>query len=94
MSVFLLSYLAYNINRGQGTIETGTLRACSRRDPSSEVNITKIVNGPSYTDTASLYSPFLLQFLPMSFQTVAVWGKTVFFAQHSAYRSISHYWDS
>jgi len=97
MSVLLLSFLACNINRGQGTVEIDTLWTCSKREPSTEVHvteITEIVNGPSYTDMASLCSPFLLHFLPLSFQTVAVWSKAIFFAQLSVYRSISHYWDS
>lgn len=79
MSVLLLSHLAYNISQGQGTTDIGTLWTCSKRDPSSEVHITEIANGPSYTDMASLCSPFLLV-LPLCFQTVAVWGKTIFFA--------------
>lgn len=75
MSV-LLSHPSHNINQGQGPIEIGTLRICNKRDPSSEVHRTKIVNGPSSTDMTSLCSPFLLHFLPLAFQAVAIWGNT------------------
>lgn len=82
MSV-LLSHPSYDINQGQGTIEIGTLRICNKRDPPSEVHRTKIVNGPSSTDMTSLRSPFLLHFLPLAFQAVAIWGNTLLFSAFS-----------
>lgn len=82
MSV-LLSHPSYDINQGQGTFEIGTLQICNRRDPPSEVHRTKIVNGPSSTDMTSLRSPFLLHFLPLAFQAVAIWGNTLLFSAFS-----------
>lgn len=77
----LLSHPSYNINQGQGTIEIAPLLMCNKRDPPSEVHRTKIVNGPSSTDMTFLCSPFLLHFLPLAFQAVAIWDNTVFFSQ-------------